>query len=225
MSTTHLVIGGIPVRAHGRLDLLETRLVHITGSLDPTIHGSTVAERAALDIVEHSDSCILIHDGPGIAAAALDSLTFTEPARAVIIARRGITNWHQTLASGGALILEGPLNPLLALLADAALIVEQAHAALPHCPYIACVPDPILTPATAGSNALMLRPDVEIVPELDQWARRLRYIAQRPRRYDQADGLSLECIIGTGAGRCTTCTHCILYTLRHLLIRREQPNA
>lgn len=65
--------------------------------------------------------------------------------------------------------------------------MEQAHAALPHCPYIACVPGPILTPATAGSNALMLRPDVEIVPELDQWARRLRYIAQRPRRYDQAD--------------------------------------
>lgn len=93
MSTTHLVIGGIPVRAHGRLDLLETRLVHITGSLDPTIHGSTVAERAALDIVEHSDSCILVHDGPGIAAAALDSLTLTDPARG-----RHRTAWNHQLA-------------------------------------------------------------------------------------------------------------------------------
>ena len=64
-----------------------------------------------------------------------------------------------------------------------ALVVEQAHAALPASPHVACVPGPILTPATAGSNALLLRSDVEIVPELDRWARRLHYVPQRDRRY------------------------------------------
>ncbi|MGP5057003.1 hypothetical protein ACTXJ3_18210 [Brachybacterium paraconglomeratum] len=184
---TRLAIDGLSVRAYGRLDLLETRLVHILGSLDPTPHGARVAEHAALAVVEHSDSCVLLHDGPGIAGAALDALTLSAPDRAVVIARRGVTPWHETLASSGALVLEGSASRLLAHLADAALVVEQAHSALPHSPRIACVPGPILTAGTAGSNALLVRPDVEIVPELDQWARRLHYTAQRPRQYNIAD--------------------------------------
>lgn len=180
---TRLTLAGTPVRAYGRLDLLETRLVHIDGSLDPTPHAATVAEQAALAVVEHSDSCVLVHDGPGIAAAALDALSLTDPPRAVVIARRGITDWHETLAGRGALVLEGPLHHLQAHLADATLVVEQAHTALPASPHVACVPGPILTPATAGSNALLLRSDVEIVPELDRWARRLHYVPQRDRRY------------------------------------------
>lgn len=181
---TRLAINGLTVRARGRLDLLETRLVHILGALDPTPHGSLVAEHAALAVVEHSDSCVLLHDGPGIAGAALDALILAAPERAVVVARRGVTGWHETLASSGALVLEGPGGRLLGHLADTALVIEQAHSALPHSPHVACVPGPILTTATAGSNALLVRPDVEIVPELDQWARRLHYIAPRPRTYE-----------------------------------------
>jgi hypothetical protein len=182
-SPTPLVVDGIGLRAAGRLDLLETRLVRIVGSLDPTPHGTLVAERAALAIIEHSDSCVLLHDGPGVSAAALDALTHGAPERAVIVARRGVTGWHDEHASNGALILDGPATPLLTQLADVALVVEQAHVALPGSPHVACIPGPILTPATAGSNALLIQPEVEIVPDLDQWARRLRYVAPRPRTY------------------------------------------
>lgn len=183
LTPTHLTIGGIAVHARGRLDLLETRLVHIAGSLDPTPHGSTVAEHAALAVVERSTSCLLLHDGPGIASAALDALMLAAPDRAVVVARRGVTEWHESLAARGALILDGAAAPLLSLLADATLIIEQAHAGLPHSPHLAVVPGPILTPATAGSNALLLNPELEIVPDLEHWARRLGYIAQRPRHY------------------------------------------
>lgn len=181
-----LSLGHTPVRAFGRLDLLETRLIHIEGSLDPTPHASMVAEQAALMVVEHSDSSVLLHDGPGIAAAALDALCLARSPRAVVIARRGITDWHETLADRGALVLEGPLRPLLKHLADTTLVVEQAHLAMPDSPHVACTPGPILTPATAGSNALLLRSEVEIVPDLDHWARRLHYIPQRERRYASA---------------------------------------
>ena len=57
LAPTPLTIGGITVHARGRLDLLETRLVHIAGSLDPTPHGSVVAEHAAIAIAAHSASC------------------------------------------------------------------------------------------------------------------------------------------------------------------------
>ena len=184
---THLMINRAPVRAYGRLDLLETRLVHIQGSLDPTPHAVTVAERAALAVVNHSDSCVLLHDGPGVATAALDVLCLADPPRAVVIARRGITDWHEALAGHGALVIDGPLSHLLSHLADTTLIVEQAHAALPSSPHVACVPGPILTPATAGSNSLLLRSDVEIVPELEPWARRLHYISPRHRQYAAAE--------------------------------------
>lgn len=180
---SRLTIDRVPVRAYGRLDLLETRLVHITGSLDPTPHAALVAERAAHAIVEHSDSCALLHDGPGVAAAAADALMLAEAPRVVMIARRGVTSWHETLAARGGLVLDGPLRPLMEHLADATLVVEQAHASRPDSPHVACVPGPILTPATAGSNALLLRSDIEIVAELDHWARRLRYAPQRERRY------------------------------------------
>lgn len=184
---TRLAIDGLSVRAYGRLDLLETRLVHILGALDPTPHGSRVAEQAALAVVEHSDSCVLLHDGPGVAGSALDALVLSAPERAVVVARRGVTRWHEKLASSGALVLDGPAGRLLDRLADTALVVEQTHTALPHSPHVACVPGPILTTATAGSNALLVRPDVEIVPELDQWSRRLHYIAPRPRTYEIAN--------------------------------------
>ena len=134
LTPTHLTIGGIAVHARGRLDLLETRLVHIAGSLDPTPHGSTVAEHAALAVVERSTSCLLLHDGPGIASAALDALMLAAPDRAVVVARRGVTEWHESLAARGALILDGAAAPLLSLLADATLIIEQAHAGLPPLP-------------------------------------------------------------------------------------------
>lgn len=132
-------------------------------------------------MVERSASCILVHDGPGIAMAALDALGAAPQPRAVVIARRGITDWHRTLASRGALVLEGPLRALLTHLADTTLVVEQALSGAPHTPHVAAVPGPILTPATAGSNALLLRSDVEIVPDLEAWARRLAYIPQRDR--------------------------------------------
>ena len=108
---TRLAIDGLSVRAYGRLDLLEARLVHILGSLDPTPHGARVAEHAALAVVEHSDSCVLLHDGPGIPGAPHDALTLSAPDRAVVIARRGVTPWHETLASSGALVLEDHQPP------------------------------------------------------------------------------------------------------------------
>lgn len=183
LAPTHLTIGGITVHARGRLDLLETRLVHIAGSLDPTAHGSVVAEHAAMATIEHSTSCVLLHDGPGIAAAALDTLMLAAPDRAVVVARRGVTDWHDSLAARGALILEGASSQLLAQLADITLLIEQMHSGLPNSPRVACVPGPILTPATAGSNALLLHSDVEIVPDLALWARRLGYVQPRPRHY------------------------------------------
>lgn len=179
----HLRLSGVPVTLHGSLDLLETRLVQIAGNLDPTPHGRLVAEQASLALIEHSDSCALLHDGPGIAAAALDCLATAAPRRIALIARRGVTAWHRQLASAGALVLEGPERQLLRVLADACLIIEQHHDGRPDSPHIACTPGPILAAATTGSNRLLLHPDVEIVPDLEQWARRLRYIPARPRHY------------------------------------------
>ncbi|MGO2773521.1 MAG: hypothetical protein ACTIB2_09000 [Brachybacterium tyrofermentans] len=181
LAPTPLTIGGITVHARGRLDLLETRLVHIAGSLDPTPHGSVVAEHAAIAIAAHSTSCALLDDGPGVAAAALDALMLAAPDRAVVVARRGVTDWHDSLAARGALILDGASALLLTELADTTLIIEQMHSEAPRSPHVACVPGPILTPATAGSNALLLHPDVEIVPDLELWARRLDYIPPRQR--------------------------------------------
>lgn len=178
---TPLVIDGAPVRAHGSLDLLETRLVEIHGNLDATPHGAAVAEYAALAIVEHSDSCVLVTDGPGVSAAALDALMHSAPRRVTVVARRGVTEWHEGLAARGALVLEGAARPLLDALSDVTLVIEQHHHQPPRSPRVACIPGPVLVPATAGSNALLLRPEVEIVPDIDVWARRLAYTPVRPR--------------------------------------------
>ena len=178
-----LRINGIPTTLYGSIDLLETRLVQIVGNLDPTTHGRLVAEHASLALLKHSDSCALLHDGPGIAAAALEALATVEPRRVAVIARRGTTDWHAQLADAGALILDGPERQLARSLADACLIVEQHHDGRPEAPHLACVPGPVLTAATAGSNRLLLHPDIEITPDLEQWAKRLQYIPHRQRHY------------------------------------------
>lgn len=182
-SAATLQINGLDVAAFGSLDLLEARLVHVAGNLDPTAHGAHAAEQAALALMSHSDSCALVHDGPGIAAAALDALMLASPARLLVLARRGLTEWHFNLADRGALVLSGPIRQLVEALADTVLVVEQSHADLPRCGHIASVPGPILTPATTGSNALLLQAQVEIVPDLEAWARRLTYLLPRQRSY------------------------------------------
>lgn len=182
-SAATLQIAGTDVAAVGSLDLLEARLVHVAGNLDPTAHGAHAAEQAALALMNHSGSCALVHDGPGIAAAALDALVIASPARLVVLARRGLTEWHLDIARRGALVLDGPIRQLIEALADTVLVVEQSHAEVPRCGHIASIPGPILTPATAGSNALLLQAQVEIVPDLEAWARRLAYRFPRERSY------------------------------------------
>jgi len=173
--TARLLIDDLDAVAHGSLDLLETRLVRVHGNLDATAYGTCVAERAAEAVIAHSSSSVLVDDGPGVSAAALEFMRAAAPRRLVVLARRGITGWHESLADLGALVLQGHHAALCDRLSDAVLVVEQHHSDAPRARHIAAIPGPILAAASAGSNALLLRGDVEIVPDLDAWARRLDY--------------------------------------------------
>lgn len=180
ISCSSLRISGYPARAVGRLDLLESHLVQIAGSLTPTPYGTLAAEAATRAVLEHSSSILVAHDGPGVAAACLDAARLMAPDRLVVLARGAVDSWHVTLASEGALVLEGR-KAILDALTDLALIVEQSTTDKPSAARVACIPGPILSPLSAGSNELLLDPTVEIVPDLEAWARRLVYAIPRER--------------------------------------------
>lgn len=176
LDRTSLVIDQDPAWGYGALPLLATTLVHIAGNIAPTRHGTLVAESAAHAVVEHSTATVLVNDGPGVSGAALEAISASSPDRLIVVARRGVTTWHRDLAQAGALVVEGRSSRLLAALADATLLVEQATPERPPGHRVACVPGPILTAATAGSNQLLLDATIEIVPDLTAWARRLAYL-------------------------------------------------
>lgn len=177
---TSLRIADRAAYAIGPLHLIENHLVQIAGSLTPTPYGTLAAETAARAVLEHSSSTLIVHDGPGVAAAALEVARLAAPDRLVVVARRAIEAWHATLATEGALVLDGH-SATLGVLTDTALIVEQPTTAKPEAARVACIPGPILSPLSAGSNELLLDPTVEVVPDLEAWARRLSYVAPRPR--------------------------------------------
>lgn len=175
-----LHIAGHAAHAIGPLHLLENHLVQIVGSLVPSPYGTLVAEAAVKAVLEHSLSTVIVHDGPGIATAALEAARLAAPDRLAVVARRSLETWHAALAREGTLILAG-CGSVLDALTDLALIVEQPTTEKPEAAQVACVPGPILSPLSLGSNELLLDPTVEIVPDLEAWAHRLRYLEPRER--------------------------------------------